>query len=237
MRIAVLTTSPAELSTDLVAAIQRTEMEVFDFSWNQSVESWSQAAAFVLLADKDPPPTDENRLTLVSIFKEQNLLGKPILGLGAGAARLLVESGLIPGLCNNKVGLSLIEPLPIEEVACESWLALTPDYQYNAFTQNLPLHLVMPARLKTRAEFVIPAGLLAELKAQGLDIFHYCDAKGQALPKQPIAALANKAGNIMALLAHPEYYPTGDLLFQSLRAHLESGYIETVEPLYYWPRK
>ncbi len=235
MHIAVLVPAQSDLSPELAAAAQGAGMEVIDFLWDPLEETVGEAQAFVLLSDERA--TGARGQALLAVLKAQNLKGKPILGLGAGAARLLVEGGLVPGLYNNMVGLGLSETAAGPETGSEAWIGLTEDYQYNAFTKNFLRGAVLQVERRSQAQFVVPAGLLAELKAQGLDVFIYCDGDGRFLQGLPIAGLANKAGNVMALLPHPEGYPQGSVFFHSLRAHLESGHVEKVEPLYYWPRK
>jgi phosphoribosylformylglycinamidine synthase len=70
--------------------------------------------------------------------------------------------------------------------------------------------------------FVIPEGLLDEMKANNLDVFRYCDENGQQnneFPTNPngsvenLAGVCNPGGNIMAMMPHPnELLPTTFLL-------------------------
>jgi phosphoribosylformylglycinamidine (FGAM) synthase-like amidotransferase family enzyme len=242
----------------MVAASSRAEMEVLDFSWDEPAENVTSADASILLADSEVAENDTAAQSLISALHAQNLKGKPILGLGYGAAKLLADSGLLPGIYKNlpcltvsQPGGPLCHPERSEEShsLCSSeilhyaqgdgeaaWMRLSEDYQYNAFTQGLSARQVLAVRRRTRAHFIIPPGLLAELQAQGQTVFFYCDAEGQTLPGNAIAAISNKAGNVMAVLAHPDA-AASDLLLQALRAYLESGHLERVEPLCYWPRK
>ncbi|HSW70458.1 MAG TPA: hypothetical protein VLH77_00565 [Gammaproteobacteria bacterium] len=237
MRIAVFAPAPSYPALDIRAAIQRVGMEAFDFSWATIQESDDKTEAYVLLADSPKDWLHPAAQSLIQLLHEKSRQGKPILGLGYGSTSLLVDQGLIPGLFKNMVGLKLEENLQAEKLPLETWARLAPDYQYNAFTQVFPPQLFLPVCLKTAAQFVIPPGLLMEVKAQGLNVFLYCDALGHFQNETSIAALANKAGTVMAMLPHPEKTLACDLLFASLQAYLQRGYREQVEPLYYWPRK
>ena len=232
MQIAILAPAPNSPAFEIAATIQRVGMEPLDFSWGAPVETLNKADAYVLLSDSPADWSASNTEALSPLLQIQNRRGKPILGLGYGSATLLADQGFIPGLFKNMSGLSLVKG---ESASTEAWIRLSPDYQYNAFTQVFPSQLLLPVSLTTPARFVIPPGLLAEIEAQGLNVFQYCSPEGQLL--RDIAALSNKAGTVMALLPYPVKNPAGDLLFLSLRTHLETGYLESVEPMYYWPRK
>ena len=52
-----------------------------------------------------------------------------------------------------------------------------------------------------------------------------------------IAAISNKAGNVMAMMPHPERTINGDAIFHSMRDYIAEGRIEQTVPLYYYPRR
>jgi hypothetical protein len=93
--------------------------------------------------------------------------------------------------------------------------------------------------------FVISEALLAEMNVQGLGIFRYCDTAGQIQHEFPInpngsidniAAIANKRGNVLAMMPHPERCTNGDAIFHSMRDYITSGIKGEVIPLYYYLR-
>ncbi|MBW2977151.1 phosphoribosylformylglycinamidine synthase I [Candidatus Woesearchaeota archaeon] len=141
--------------------------------------------------------------------------GKPLLGICNGA-QVLVETGLIPGL-KNKVEMALapnINPL-ISGFYC-SWISLKnineKSCAYNYFYKENEI-IQMPVahgegRFTTKDE-----SLVNELAKNRQIIFRYCDKEGKITDKFPvnpngavhnIAAIANKKGNIMAIMPHPE---------------------------------
>jgi phosphoribosylformylglycinamidine synthase len=92
---------------------------------------------------------------------------------------------------------------------------------------------------------VISPGLLAEMQENGLNVFQYCDAQGKIIDEFPvnpngsidnIAAISNKAGNVMAMMPHPERTEGCDAIFKSMREYIAEGYKQKVEPLHYYPR-
>ncbi len=234
MRIGIL---GSDHFPEIAAAIQLAEMEVFDFSVDGAAGD-----AYVLAADSeiDLLPAQE----LINFFREQTSQGKPLLGLGYGAAKLLADGGLVPGLYQHMAGLRVkarCHPASScaqderEREGTQAWVRLMEDYQLNAFTLGLSPSTILPLPQKTAAEFIIPPGLLAEMQAQGQTVFLYCEASGSLAPGNAIAAVSDKAGRVLALLAQPETLALAEL-FKALKKHLELGYSEQVEPLYYWPR-
>lgn len=248
MRIALLTLAPDLSDPEVAAALRQAGMEVFDFYVDKPTEGMNPADAYILVLDSDVSDNSYIVQSLSKILHAQNLKGKAILGIGQGSAKLLADSGLVPGIYKSLPCLHVCPPESsslylrhaqadgTQESGEGTWIRLAEDYQYNAFTHGLPSRQILPVELRTRARFVIPPGLLAEMQAQGQTVFLFCDTDGRVLPENPVAAVSNKAGNVMALLPHPGT-AAGELLFQALRAHLKSGHIEQVEPLYYWPRK
>jgi phosphoribosylformylglycinamidine synthase len=78
--------------------------------------------------------------------------------------------------------------------------------------------------------FLISDDLLTELKNKGQVVFQYCNDKGEIdsdFPVNPngsvdnIAAIANQAGNVMAIMPHPERTPAGDGIFASMRRYIQ----------------
>jgi phosphoribosylformylglycinamidine synthase len=190
---------------------------------------------------------------IMQVIRQQSELGKPVLGICNGA-QILVETGLVPGLENHKIGMALTENKRMRDGQVlgtgfyNAWvhMRLADEYQYNAFTRFLTPETILHIPVAHgEGRFVIPPALLAEMKSQGLGVFQYCDATGRiidAFPVNPngsidnIAAVSNKAGNVMAMMPHPERTPNGDAIFQSMREYIAKGYVERTAPLHYLPR-
>jgi len=229
-----------------------------EFLWNQDSSKLNDYAGFVIVGgfsyeDRGRAGAIASLDPLMLTLKEQSKLGKPILGICNGA-QILVETGLVPGVENDKVAMALTQNLRIQNDKVlgagfyNAWvhMRLADDYQLNAFTRKVKSQAVLKLPVAHgEGRFVIPPALLMEMKTQGMHVFQYCDAYGKITSEFPtnpngsvdnIAAVSNKAGNVMAMMPHPERTPNGDAIFQSMKDYIESGYVQTVAPLYYYPR-
>lgn len=213
MKIGVLSLShPADAA--LVAAIERAHLQPVPFA--------AGLDGYVLVGDLSTAPTARFELLqamydILPVLLAENALGKPILGIGSGA-QLLVESGIVPGLENNKVGIgvqvSSCDPLNMT-------LSLSPYYQRNVFTQYVAQTASLAATFdQVSARFVMSDALLNEINAQGLTVFEN--------------AITNKMGNALAVLPRVAC----DAFFQSMALSLKQSAPVPNEavPLYYYPR-
>ena len=141
--------------------------------------------------------------------------GKPILGICNGA-QILVETGLIPGLNPNEIQMSLAanQSAGSSSYLCD-WVHLKCENISGAFTRNFSRDQVIPipiahaeGRFTTRNR-----SLLKQLQKKNLIAFRYCTEIGRISSEYPvnpngsmdnIAGLYNAAGNVMALMPHPE---------------------------------
>ncbi|WP_019218064.1 phosphoribosylformylglycinamidine synthase I [Legionella tunisiensis] len=175
---------------------------------------------------------------LMQEIKRQSEQNKPVLGICNGA-QILVESGLVPGLDTNDT-LALTDNKRIVDGKImgtgfyNAWinLRLATNYQNNAFTSHLSTSDVL--HLPTahgEGRFVMPDALLEKLEKQGLILFQYCNEQGELIDNFPInpngsmkniAAICNQAGNVMAIMPHPERTIHGDPIFTSIRAYIET---------------
>ena len=239
MQIALLTL-PEALKSTLVQAVDAAHLESFDFSWDQPLKKLEAAAGFILQSEEGFSLPEAILEGLGRLLQAESAKGKPILGLG-GAADFLVQKGLVPGLPDFRVGLVMAKNnTEISTEGAQKWVRLAVDYQYNAFTRTLALDSLLKLGMQNcPPRFQLPQGLLLEVKAQGLDVFHYCAEDGTLLADEAgvgIAALANKNGNVLAFPAQFEALSDASPLLFSLQAHLASGYVAELDPLYYWPR-
>jgi hypothetical protein len=197
------------------AAITRAHMQLVGFE--AGLDGYVLAGALTL------EPTARFELLhamygVLPVLLAENALGKPILGIGQGA-QLLVESGIVPGLENNKVGMG------VQVESCEPinmTLCLSPHYQRNVFTQYVTQQDALAATFdEASAQFIMSETLADEITAQGLNVFDM--------------AVANKTGNALAVL--PNIF-TCDAIFQSMQRSMKQARTvpNNVVPLYYYPR-
>lgn len=259
MRIAVVQFPGSNCERETMLAIKRAGMEPIEFLWNEPRERLRTMDGFVIVGGFSYE--DRSRAGIIAALdpvmeeiKAQNALGKPILGICNGA-QILVETGLVPGLENNKLAMALTEN---KRIAADkilgtgfynTWvhMRVSDEYQRNAFTKHLTTKTILQVPIAhAEGRFMMSQALLQEIKAQGLNVFQYCDAEGFVIDHFPvnpngsinnIAAISNKQGNVMAMMPHPERTTQGDVIFQSMRDYIDQNRSEVTVPLYYYPRK
>ncbi len=259
MRIGIVQFPGSNCERETVLAVKRAGMEAVEFLWNEPREKLQSLDGYIIVGGFSYE--DRSRAGIIAALdpvmqeiKLQSEKGKPVLGICNGA-QVLVETGLVPGLENNKLGMALTENKRMAGDKIlgtgyyNSWvnIRLTNEYQRNAFTRHLkPNDILHVPVAHAEGRFVMTEALLQEIKVQGLNVFQYCDKEGviaEHFPINPngsinnIAAVSNKAGNVMAMMPHPERTPNGDAIFASMRDYIKEGRAETVPPLYYYPRR
>ncbi|MCD6040182.1 MAG: purQ [Gammaproteobacteria bacterium] len=258
MRIAVVQFPGSNCERETILAIKRAGMEAQEFLWNEPTEKLADFHGFIIVGGFSYE--DRSRAGAIAALdpvmqgiKQQSLLGKPVLGICNGA-QILVETGLVPGLEKNQLGMALTDNKRVQQGKVlgtgyyNAWVSmrLSEGYQWNAFTRHLaPKKILCVPVAHAEGRFVIPPVLLDEIERNGLHVFQYCDAKGNIVDEFPvnpngsvhnIAAISNKAGNVMAIMPHPERTPNGDAIFTSMHDYIEEGYVARTAPLDYQPR-
>ena len=79
--------------------------------------------------------------------------------------------------------------------------------------------------------FIIPEELLEKMIANNQTVYRYCDDNGNIIDEFPtnpngsmynLAAVCNAAGNVMAIMPHPERTSNGDVIFSSMKEFIEN---------------
>lgn len=258
MRIAIVQFPGSNCERETILAVKRAGMQPIEFLWNESPQKLLECQGYIIVGgfsyeDRSRAGVIASLDPIMQAIKEESQLGKPILGICNGA-QILVETGLVPGIENNKIGMALTDNKRIQAGKVlgtgfyNAWvhMRLSDEYQLNAFTRLLkPKDILQIPVAHAEGRFVIPPALLQEMQSQGLNVFQYCDAEGNLSEEFPInpngsidniAAVSNKAGNIMAMMPHPERTTNGDAIFQSMRDYIQEGFVHRVTPLHYYPR-
>lgn len=276
MRIAIVQFPGSNCERETMLAVKRAGMEPVEFLWNEPREKLQTMDGFIIIGGFSYE--DRSRAGIIAALdpvmqelKLQSEQGKPILGICNGA-QILVETGMVPGIENNKPCMVLTENKRISHGKIlgtgyyNTWvnLKLSDEYQRNAFTRHLNNKSILHVPIAHgEGRFEMSPALLQEIKVQGLNVFQYCDAQGKIedhFPINPngsidnIAAISNKAGNVMAIMPHPERTPNGDAIFHSMRDyiadskqhqkntvhsrrdHIAETKQQPVTPLHYYPR-
>ncbi|MDE0587921.1 MAG: phosphoribosylformylglycinamidine synthase subunit PurQ, partial [Candidatus Marinimicrobia bacterium] len=80
--------------------------------------------------------------------------------------------------------------------------------------------------------FIIPDKLLEKMIANDQTVYRYCDDDGNVVDEFPtnpngsmhnLAAVCNPAGNVMAMMPHPERTENGDAIFSSMKDFIDNG--------------
>ncbi|HSW93326.1 MAG TPA: phosphoribosylformylglycinamidine synthase subunit PurQ [Gammaproteobacteria bacterium] len=238
MRIAILSFSASDNEkNETFLAVSRAGMQPEKFVWNEATDALEKCDGYILSGDFSTHMRTLAEGNLVrETLRAESHLGKPILGLGQGA-KLLLETGLIPGVEHDKPCITLTDDMSADDNQAATHIHLSRHYQFNAFTRHLQPDTLLPIPVSHPKKcFVIPPALFAEMQLLGSTVFQYCDANGKNDPVNPIAAVSNKAGNVMAMLVHPITGQESDLIFQSMHDYIKEGYVQRVLPMNYYPR-
>jgi phosphoribosylformylglycinamidine synthase I len=258
MRIAIVQFPGSNCERETILAVKRAGMEPVEFLWNESREKLTEFDGYIIVGgfsyeDRSRSGAIAALDPIMNVIADQSEQGKPVLGICNGA-QILVETGLVPGIENNQIGMALTDNKRISDGQVlgtgfyNAWvhMRLADQFQYNAFTRYLtPNNILHIPIAHGEGRFVIPSGLLAEMQEQGSALFQYCDAAGKIIDSFPVnpngsiynlAAVSNKAGNVMAMMPHPERTVNGDPIFHSMRDYISTGRKEHLTPLHYTPR-
>jgi phosphoribosylformylglycinamidine synthase len=157
--------------------------------------------------------------------------GKVVIG-NCNGAQILIESGLVP--LGGALDMSLARNIAREKLAgfLSEWVWITPACkQDRCATSDWKGAMHVPiahgeGRFTTRDK-----DLLKELIANDQIAFRYCDEQGitsddpAVTPNgavYAIAGLCNPAGNVVALMPHPERTPLGKPYFASIKKWIET---------------
>lgn len=255
IQIAIVQFPGSNCERETRLAVSRVGMQPVDFFWNSPREALARFDGYILVGgfsceDRSRAGIIAAMDPLMADIREQAALGKPVLGIGNGA-QILVEAGLVPGLEGHETAISLTDNLRVQAGSVvgtgfyNAWvhMRLADDEPLTAFTKHLSARDVLRVPVAhAEGRFVIPPVLLSEMQQQGMRIFQYCDAKGVITPSFPvnpngsvdnIAAISNRAGNVLAIMPHPERTEAGDALFRAMREYIAVGHVQKVRPLRY----
>ncbi|MGC1182776.1 phosphoribosylformylglycinamidine synthase I [Legionella sp.] len=255
MLIAIVQFPGSNCERETILAVKRAGMTPIDFLWNESSLKLTACDGYVIVGgfsyeDRSRAGVLAAMDPVMQMLKMQSELGKPILGICNGA-QILVEAGLVPGLSNNIVSIALSDNKRIKQGKLlgtgyyNAWiyLKLSLMCKQNAFTRHLNQETIM--RVPTahaEGRFIVSDNLLAVIQSRGLEVFQYCDKNGMVVDEFPInpngsvnniAAISNEAGNVLAIMPHPERTTAGDALFSSMRDYIACGYKHQKEVLKY----
>ncbi len=222
IRICVVQFPGVNCEYETARAARKAGMDAAILRWNERLVEFEKFDGFILpggFSYQDRvragaiAATDE----VSGVIAGQAASGKPVLGICNGA-QVLVEAGLVPGLGEGEVQMALAPNSGMGRGGyyC-NWVYLRVNCAppRTAVTWDLEPGEILPVpvahgegRFTSRID-----GLFDDLEAGGQIVFKYCDPAGGpagTFPENPngsermAAAISNRAGNVVAMMPHPE---------------------------------
>ena len=244
-KIAIIQFPGSNTERETFMACDRAGLEPVDFLWNQPLETLSNFDGYIIVGgfsyeDRSRAGAIAALDPIMKQIKIEANLGKPVLGICNGA-QILVESGLVPGIENNRVSLALTNNKRVKKGHVigvgyyNAWsnLKVSVPPERCAFTRKLKLEENINIPLAHgEGRFVLSEQLLEKIVENNQAVYLYCDERGRVVDEFPInpngstynlAAVCNPAGNVMAMMPHPERTTNGDPIFSSMKDFIENN--------------
>lgn len=250
-RIGVIQFPGANCERETHMALNRNGLEGIDIYWTQPESDLNLCDGFIIIGgfsyeDRGRAGLIAAQDPLMNALKKHADQGKPILGLCNGA-QILVESGLVPGIPQIDQAIALTHNKRLHKGNVQgtgyynAWCYIKPnataqDGCFNRFPLEKPLHVPIA---HAQGRFILSKTLRSTLASTGATFWQYCDQHGHVrdtFPFNPngsvdnLAGISNLAGNVLALMPHPERTPNGDVIFASMRDYLEQKIVVTQPP-------
>jgi len=244
INIAIIQFPGSNTERETLMACRRVGLNPVEFLWNESAKKLSDFNGYVIVGgfayeDRSRAGVIAALDPIMKRIKIEAEKGKPVLGICNGA-QILVESGLVPGLDGHRVGVALTDNKRVKGGHIigvgyyNTWVNLklsAPSYRC-AFTRQLSTDDIINIPLAHgEGRFIIPDKLLEKMIANDQTVYRYCDDDGNVVDEFPtnpngsmhnLAAVCNPAGNVMAMMPHPERTENGDAIFSSMKDFIEN---------------
>ena len=243
--IAIIQFPGSNTERETLMACRRVGLNPVEFLWNEPAENLSNFDGYVIVGgfayeDRSRAGVIAALDPIMKHIKVEADLDKPVLGICNGA-QILVESGLVPGLENHRIGIALTDNKRVKAGHVigvgyyNTWakLKMSAPHDRCAFTRHLKTGDWINVPLAHgEGRFIIPDALLEKMIANKQTVFQYCDDNGNVVDEFPtnpngsmynLAAVCNPAGNVMAMMPHPERTEKGDAIFSSMKEFIENG--------------
>jgi len=242
--IAIIQFPGSNTERETLMACHRAGLNPVEFLWNEAPEKLSEFDGFVIVGGFSYEDRSRSGIiaSLDPIMKQVRIeadFGKPVLGICNGA-QILVESGLVPGLKDHRLGIAMTDNKRIKNGNVigvgyyNTWanLQMSVPYTRCAFTHHLKKSEWINIPLAHgEGRFIIPDEILSQMINNDQTVFRYCDNRGNTIDEFPtnpngsvynLAAVCNPAGNVMAMMPHPERTKNGDVIFSSMKESIKN---------------
>lgn len=235
-KIAVVSFPGNNCEVESIEALRRNGVDAMFFRWNDDTAKLKDVDGYFVpggfsYEDRGRAGMVAGRDRLMDFIARESEAGKVVVG-SCNGAQILVESGLVPlggslDMCLAKNLLGDSSPGFISR-----WIWITPTCARERCavsdwegTMHLPI-AHGEGRFTTRDK-----DLYDELRRNDQIAFSYCDEHGKVSEHSDvtpngsafsIAGICNPAGNVVALMPHPERTHEGDRYFRSLKSWIET---------------
>ena len=244
-KIAIIQFPGSNTERETFMACHRVGLLPVEFLWNQPLEELSNFDGYIIVGgfsyeDRSRAGVIAALDPIIKQIKVEAKSGKPVLGICNGA-QILVESGMVPGLENGRVGVALTDNKRIKKNHVigvgyyNTWANLTVSVPPDrcAFTRKLkPEESINIPLAHGEGRFIVPDELLEKMIKNKQTVYRYCDEGGNIIDEFPtnpngstynLAAVCNPAGNVMAMMPHPERTSNGDVVFSSMKDFINNN--------------
>lgn len=231
-KIAIIQFPGTNCEYETKRAINASDMQGEFFRWNDDYEKLKQFDGYIIpggfsYQDRSRAGIIASLDPLMNIVKQEAKKGKPVLGICNGA-QILMESGMVPGLENYKLGGAIAINKRVQDDKVlgtgfyNTWIRTASED--NVFGQKLQT-IKMPIA-HGEGRFIFEPELLEQMINKKQISFRYCDENGQIVDKFPInpngsihniAGVSNEQGNVIAMMPHPERCESGLSVFKSMK--------------------
>ncbi len=252
-KIAIIQFPGSNTELETIAAIERNGMIPISHLWNEPSSNLEQYSGYIIVGgfsyeDRSRSGIIASLDPVMNTLKKQALKGKPVLGICNGA-QILVESGMVPGNDNFDTMVSLTENKRVKGGQVvgtgyyNTWCFLkSNEKSVSAFIDGSDMGLLHIPIAHAEGRFMMDVKLHQAIEKSNLAVYHYCDKGGKIINDFPInpngsidniAALGNVAGNVMAIMPHPERTHKGDSIFRALNSFLSTDKVFSYKALSY----
>lgn len=226
---------------DNIRTLKRCGFDCFVFRWNDSLEKLKDVDGYFFGAgfsyeDRGRSGMVAARDPLFRFMAEEAERGKVIVG-NCNGAQVLIESGLIPlgdglRMCLARNAIRTEDNAWRSPGFLNEWVWIKPVCAEDRCATSGWKGVMHIPIAHGEGRFVTrDPDLIETLKKDDQIAFAYCTESGDISADPPvtpngsimgIAGICNKAGNVVALMPHPERTPLGDPYFLSIRKWIES---------------
>lgn len=213
MKIGIIQFPGSNSARECKLAVERIGFVAIDCFWHANPMLIESLDGYIIIGDL----SYEDRMRsgviaaldpMLQNLQAQAYRGKPILGISNGA-QVLMACGLIPSMTFTH------NHCPDDHGYYNNWV-----YIRRNTPGDKPIYLPLA---DAEGRFLIEPEVFAQLSEQNVVCYYYCNNQGQIIADYPInpngsqynlAAVSNVAGNVMAMMPHPERTVAGDVILR-----------------------